>query len=82
MDEVIYFRDMIFLTEGSQLKGKILRASHDSPLPSHEGFTNTYRAIRERFSWRGLKEDVLRHVRECEVCQRNKGEMSHPTRLL
>ena len=82
MDEVIYLRDMIFLTGDSQLKEKILRASHDSALSGHQGFTKTYRAIRERFSWRGLKEDVLRHVRECEVCQRNKGEMIHPARLL
>lgn len=68
MDEVIYFRDQIFLNGGSQLKVNVLRASHNSPLSGHQGFTKTYRAIRERFSWKGLKEDVLRHVRECEVC--------------
>ena len=35
IDEIIYYRDRIFLTEGSQLKKKILHASHDSPLSSH-----------------------------------------------
>ena len=50
MDEIIYYRDRIFLTVGSQLKKKILQASHDSPLSGHQGFTKTYRAIRERFS--------------------------------
>ena len=78
VDEIIYCRDRIFLTERSQLKKKILQASHDSPLAGHQGFTKAYRAIRERFSWKGLKEDVLRHVQECEVCQRNKGELTHP----
>ena len=68
MDEVIYYRDRIFLTESSQLKKKILHASHDSPLSGHEGFTKTYRALKERFLCKGFKEDVLRHVRECEVC--------------
>ena len=82
MDEVIYFKDRIFLTESSKLKEKILHTSHDSPLSGHQRFTKTYRAIRERFSWRGLKEDVLRHVRVCEVWWRNKGEMNHPTGLL
>ena len=82
VDEIIYYRDRIFLIEGSQLKKKILQASHDSPLASHQGFTKTYRAIRESFSWRGLKEDVLQHITESNVCQRNKGEMSHPTGLL
>ena len=68
MDEVIYYTERIFLTEGSQLKKNILHASHDSPLSGHQGFTKTYRAIRERFSWKGLKEDMLQYVRECGVC--------------
>ena len=68
VDEIIYYRDQIFLTGGYHLKKKILQASHNSPLAGHEGFTKTYRAIRERFSWKGLKEDVLQHVRECGVC--------------
>eukprot|EP00253_Pinus_taeda_P028756 PITA_28756 len=62
VDEIIYYRDWIFLTEGSQLKKKILRVSHDSPLVGHQGFIKTYRAIRERFSWKGLKEDVLQYI--------------------
>ena len=59
VNEIIYYRHRIFLTKGSQLKKKILQASHDSPLAGHQGFTKTYRAIRERFSWKGLKEDIL-----------------------
>ena len=35
VDEIIYYRDRIFFTEGSQLKKKILQASHDSPLAGH-----------------------------------------------
>ena len=35
IDEIIYYRNRIFLTEGSQLKEKILQASHDSPLSRH-----------------------------------------------
>ena len=30
----------------------------------------------------GPQEDVFQHVRECDVCQRNKGEMNHPVGLL
>ena len=82
MDEVIYYWDQIFLAKNSKLKEKILLASHDSPPVGHQGFTKTYRAIRERFSWKGLKKDVLRHVRECTICQQNKGEHTHPAGLL
>ena len=59
MDEVTYYKDQIYLDNNSKLKEKILMASHDSPLSRHQGFTKTYRSIRERFSWKVLKEDVL-----------------------
>ena len=35
MDEIIYYRDQIFLAKNSKLKEKILLASHDSPLTEH-----------------------------------------------
>jgi hypothetical protein len=38
--------------------------------------------VRERFSWRGLKEDVMNHVKECTTFQENKDEHTHPTGLL
>ena len=43
MDEVIYYRDKIFLAKNSKLKERILLASHDSPLVEHQGFAKTYR---------------------------------------
>lgn len=82
MNEVIYYRDRIYLVPNSHLRKKILQAVHGSPLAGHQGFTRTYRTIKERFAWRGRKDDVLRHVRECDTCQRNKDEQSHPARLL
>ena len=82
MDVIIYYQDRIFFPKNSKLKEKILLASHDSPLAEHQGFTKTYRAIRERLSWKGLKEDALQHVRGCTIFQQNKGEHTHPTGLL
>jgi len=38
--------------------------------------------IRERFTGKGLKEDVLQHVRECEAYQQNKGGLTHLAVLL
>jgi hypothetical protein len=33
-----------------------------------------YRQVRERFAWKGLQEDVIKHVKECTTCQENKDE--------
>jgi hypothetical protein len=70
------------LVPKSTLKGKILKAGHDSPTAGHQGYFKTYRQIRERFSWKGLKDDVLRHIRECTTCQQKKSEQTHPAGLL
>ena len=58
-DDIIYFKDMIFLVPGSKLNERILEAAHNAPVVGHPVFMNTYHKVRERFTWKGLKEDVL-----------------------
>ena len=55
--------------------------THDAPVVFHPGFLKTYQKIRERFTWKGLKDDVLMYVRECSACQQNKVEHIHPIGL-
>ena len=72
IDDIIYYKGRIYLVPESTLKRKIIQASHDSPLSRHQGFLKTYRQIRERFSWKGLKEEVMQHIRECSTTNRIK----------
>jgi hypothetical protein len=67
VDDIIYYKDCIYFVPESTLE-KIMRAMHDAPLEGHLGYFKTYRKIRERFTWKGLKDDVLGHVRECMTC--------------
>jgi len=82
VDDIIFYKDRIYLVPESTLKEKIMRAIHDTPLVGEPGYFKTYRNIIEMFSWKGLKGDLLRHVRECMICQQNKSGHTHPTRLL
>jgi hypothetical protein len=82
INDLIYYKDRIFLVPGSAFKAKVLQAYHDSPMVGHQGINKTYRQVRERFSWKGLKEDVIKHVKECTTCQENKDEHTHPAGLL
>jgi hypothetical protein len=66
----------------SFLKVKVLQEFHDSPLVGHQGFIKTYRNVRERFVWKGMKEDVMFHVRECTTFQENKDDHTHLAGLL
>ena len=61
---------------------KILQAARDSPLARHPGFLKTYRIIRERFTWKGLKKDIIKYVKECGIDQSNKVEHTQPIGLL
>jgi hypothetical protein len=70
------------LVPDSGLKKKILAAVHDSPLAGHQGFFKTYKQIRERFSWKGFKQDVMLYISECVTCQQNKSEHTLPAGLL
>ena len=51
-------------------------------MAGHPGFLKTYSKVRERFTWKGLKDDVLMYVKECSACQQNKVEHTHPVGLL
>jgi hypothetical protein len=82
IDDVIFYKGRVYLVPDSGLKKKILTTVHDSPLAGHQGFFKTYRQIRERFSWKGLKQNVMRHVNECVTCQQNKSEHALPAGLL
>jgi hypothetical protein len=81
INDLIYYKGRIFLVPGLTLKAKILHSCHNSPVARHQGISKTYRQVREGFSWKGLKEDVMNHVKECTTCQENKDEHMHPAGL-
>jgi hypothetical protein len=82
IEDIIHYKDRIYLVPESELKDKILHTAHTSPLAGHLGYLKTYRQIREWFTWKGLKTDVLKFVWECCICEKNKGEHTHPAGFL
>lgn len=82
VDDIIYYQGQIYLLPKSQLKEKIMQASHSSPLGGHLGYLKAYRKITKRFTWKGLNMDVFRFVNECNIFQQNKVEHTHSVGLL
>jgi hypothetical protein len=82
INDIIYYKGRIYLVPESTFKKKVLQAFHDAPMAGHQGFLKTYRQVRERFSWKGLKGDIMCYIKECATCQKNKDEHSHPAGLL
>ena len=45
VDDIIFYKNRIYLVPESTLRKKIIQAAHDSPLSRHQGFLKTYRQI-------------------------------------
>jgi hypothetical protein len=43
IDDVIFYKDRVYLVLGSSLGKKVFATVHDSPLKCHQGFFKTYR---------------------------------------
>ena len=59
VDDLIIYKNRIFLVPGSKVKHIVMRALHDSPTTGHPGYFKTYKQVRKRFTWKGLKANVL-----------------------
>lgn len=53
---------------------KILHHIHASPEASHMGYHRTLKKANLDFTWPGMRKDIKKLVRECQVCQVNKSE--------
>ena len=67
----------MYLVPSLSLKQNVLKSAYDSPLVGHPSFFKTYRRLRERFSWKGFKNDFLKYVNEFPTCQQNKVHHNH-----
>lgn len=53
-------------------KQQIIYEHHNTPLGGHAGISRTIKRLKLNYNWRHLKRDVKRHIKQCEICQRNK----------
>jgi hypothetical protein len=65
--------------ENSSLISAILEQIHGG---FHEGYHKTFQCIRANFYWKGMRSRIKTFIRECEVCQRHKVEVTTPKGLL
>jgi RNase H-like domain found in reverse transcriptase/Integrase zinc binding domain/Chromo (CHRromatin Organisation MOdifier) domain/Integrase core domain len=64
------------------LRESVLRACHDVISAGHPGVNRTLKLIEGSFWWPSFRSDVVRYVRTCISCQRNKSATSKPVGFL
>ena len=70
LDDSGHFR--IFVPDNKDLKTKLLRAYHDSPIGMHRGPDATYHTLAQDFYWRGMGKATKRWVSRCLECLKHK----------
>ena len=54
----------------------IIKNFHSTPLAGHPGFHKTYKQIRGKYQWSGMKRDIATFINNCDSCQKNKKDKS------
>ncbi|KAL1486633.1 hypothetical protein MTO96_046866 [Rhipicephalus appendiculatus] len=51
----------------NHLRNLVLRLSHDHPTSGHSGFFKTLKRISQNFVWLGMRSDISKYVRCCQL---------------
>ena len=56
-----------------RLRDELLKSYHDCIAGGgHQGFERTYAALRNKYYWPSMYENIQQYVKTCEVCQQSK----------
>lgn len=71
-----------YVGNSTDLRTRICVTLHDSIEGGHSGVAASLKRVERLFYWPSLKTDITNHVKECDICQRNKPERLKPAGLL
>ena len=70
---VLYYledrRYRLYISEDRSLKAQLLRDYHEAPASAHPGVHRTYNALKTRFYWPRMFEDIRSFIGSCRHCQ-------------
>jgi len=52
----------------------LLKAYHESELGAHFGMNKTFKRMKVKYFWPGMKGQIFNYVRSCDACQRTKAD--------
>lgn len=69
-DDLLYFRDRLYVPDCDNLKAELLRRCHESPVAGHPGRARTYDLLARTYFWPGMLAYVEKWVKNCHTCRR------------
>ena len=81
-DGLLFYKGRLYIPASKELREQILYLLHSSPQGGHSGFHKTLHRAKSEFYWEGMRKEVRRFIKECDICQQNKSENIHPAGLM
>lgn len=60
------------------MRQEIIREWHDSLRCGHMGRDRTIERLSSRFYWPAMREDIIKYIKTCDICQRTRPENQKP----
>ena len=73
-NDTLRYQRKLYVSSNGNLRHKIIEELHNSGTGGHSGIRATLKRISQIFFWPSLQTEVTKAVKECLICQRNKGE--------
>ena len=77
-----FYKGRFYIGPKCSLIPHVLHHVHSNPLAGHFGFLKSYHRAKREFYWHGLKANLKKFIRECDICQRIKSDTFVLARLL
>jgi hypothetical protein len=84
IDGLIYVKagHRLVIPDSNELKKRIIAECHNTNTAGHRGVTKTHIAVKQRFYWQHMKQDVYQYVTSCPTCVTSKYSSQQPIGLL
>ncbi|KAJ4807690.1 polyprotein [Rhynchospora pubera] len=71
---LIRYKGRICVGKAEGWRDRLLHELHNSGLGGHSGILVTYKKVKSLFYWPSMKQHIMDHIRQCDICQITKPE--------
>ena len=81
--EGLYYNSgRLVIPKDEEIRSFLIRECHAPAYAGHLGITKTIEMLARNYSWKSLRRDVRKYIKECQVCQAMKPSNTAPMGLL
>jgi hypothetical protein len=72
IENILFFKEKLWIFESDQLKLDIIRKIHDQFASEHSDVRRTCKYLHKWYYWSQMKQSIEKYIRNCHICRRSK----------